>query len=95
MAWIPYVSKIARKKEENGGTKPAKTEKRKKGYAVAGRVSHGARPCQMQVAPHSLFLLLTISRMVWSSRLLLMRDLSRGAVGHGATLEDLAAPVAL
>jgi hypothetical protein len=48
-------------------------EKRKKGYAVAGRVSRGEQPCQMRVAPHSLFLLPTISRTVWSSRLLLMR----------------------
>jgi hypothetical protein len=39
-------------------------EKRKKGYTIAGRVSRGARPCQMRVAPHSLFLLPTISRMV-------------------------------
>jgi hypothetical protein len=33
--------------------------------------------------------------MVWSSRLLLMQDLSRGAAGCGATSDDLAAPVAL
>jgi hypothetical protein len=71
-----------------------KTEKRKKGYAVAGRVSHGAWPCQMRVAPHSLLLLPTISRTVWSSRLLLMRDSSRGTAGRGAAPEDLAAPMA-
>jgi hypothetical protein len=70
-------------------------EKRKKGYVIAGRLSRGAWPCQMRVAPHSLFLLPTISWMVWSSRLLLMRDSSRGAAGPGAALEDLAAPVAL
>jgi hypothetical protein len=79
---------------ENGGTRPAKTEKRKKGCAIAARVSRGARPCQMRVAPHSLLLLPTISRTVWSSRLLLMRDSSRGAAGRGAALEDLAAPMA-
>jgi hypothetical protein len=44
---------------------------------------------------HSLFLLPTISRMVWSSRLLLMRDSSRATAGCDATSEDLAAPVAL
>jgi hypothetical protein len=33
--------------------------------------------------------------MVWGSRLLLMRDSSRGAAGRGAATEDLAAPVAL
>jgi hypothetical protein len=47
------------------------------------------------VVPHSLFLLLTISRTVWSSRLLLMRDSRRGAVGGDAASEDLAAPVVL
>jgi hypothetical protein len=84
--------------QEEGGewrTKPAKTEKRKKGYAVVGRVSRGARPCQMRVAPHSLFLLPTISWTVWSSRLLLMQDSSRGAAVRGAASEDLAALVAL
>jgi hypothetical protein len=80
---------------ENGGTRPAKTEKRKKGWAIAGRVSRSVRPCQMRVAPHSLFLLPTISRTVWSSRLLLMRDSSRGAAGCGAASEVLAAPMAL
>jgi hypothetical protein len=80
---------------KNGGTRPAKSEKRKKGCTVAGRVSRGARPCQMRVAPHSLFLLPTISRTVWSSRLLLMRESSRGTAGCGATSEDLTAPVAL
>jgi hypothetical protein len=50
---------------------------------------------RLRVAPHSLFLLPTISRTVWSSRLLLMRDLSRGAAGCGTASEDLAAPVAL
>jgi hypothetical protein len=64
MAWIPLVSKIARKKGENGGTKPAKIEKRKKGCAIVGRVSRGAQSCQMRVVPHSLFLLPTISRTV-------------------------------
>jgi hypothetical protein len=49
---------------ENGGTRLAKTEKRKKGYAIAGRVSCGVRSCQMRVAPHSQFLLLTISQTV-------------------------------
>jgi hypothetical protein len=72
-----------------------KTEKRKKGYAVGGRVSRGARPCQMRVVPHSLFLLPTISRMVWSSRLLLMRESSRGAAGCGTAAEDLTTPTAL
>jgi hypothetical protein len=86
---------IARRKGENVGTRPAKTEKRKKGCAVTGRVSRGVRPCQMRVAPLSLFLLPAISRMVWSSQLLLMRDSSRGATGCDAALEDLAAPVAL
>jgi hypothetical protein len=33
--------------------------------------------------------------MVWSLRLLLMRDSSRAAAGCGAASEDLAAPVAL
>jgi hypothetical protein len=80
---------------ENGGTRPVKTEKRKKGCTVAGRVSRGMRPCQMRVAPHSQFLLPTISRMVWSSRLLLMRDSSRGAAGCGTASEVLVAPVAL
>jgi hypothetical protein len=79
---------------ENGGRRPAKTEKRKKGCAVAGRVSRGARPCQMRVVPHSFLLLPTISRTVWSSRLLLMRDSSRGAAGRGAAPEDLAASMA-
>jgi hypothetical protein len=37
---------------ENGGTIPAKMEKRKKGCTIAGRVSHGVQPCQMRVAPH-------------------------------------------
>jgi hypothetical protein len=60
-----------------------------------GRVPHGAWPCQMRVAPHSLFLLPTISRTVWSSRLLLIRESSRGAAGCGAASEDLAAPAAL
>jgi hypothetical protein len=55
---------IARKKGENDGSRPAKTEKRKKGYAIGGKVSRGARPCQMRVAPHSLLLLPTISRTV-------------------------------
>jgi hypothetical protein len=58
-------------------------------------VPHGVRPCQMRVAPHSQLLLPTISRTVWSSRLLLMRDSSRGAAGYGAASEDLAATVAL
>jgi hypothetical protein len=49
---------------ENGGTMPAQTKKRKKGCAIAGRVSHGMRPCHMRVAPHSQFLLSTISRTV-------------------------------
>jgi hypothetical protein len=49
----------------------------------------------MRVAPYSLFLLPTISRTVWSSRLLLMRESSRGATDCGAASEDLAAPVAL
>jgi hypothetical protein len=49
----------------------------------------------MRVAPHSLFLLLTISRTVWSSWLLLMRDSSRGATGCGTASEDLTALVAL
>jgi hypothetical protein len=51
-------------KGENGESIPAKIEKRKKGCAIAGRVSRSVRPCQMRVAPHSLFLLLTISRTV-------------------------------
>jgi hypothetical protein len=46
---------------EKGGTIPAKTEKRKKGCTVAGRVSRDIRPCQMRMAPHSLFFLPTIS----------------------------------
>jgi hypothetical protein len=79
---------------ENGGTMPVKTKKRKKGCTVAGRVSRGMRPCQMRVAPHSQLLLPTISRMGWSSRLLLMRDSSRGPAGCGAALEDLVATVA-
>jgi hypothetical protein len=58
-------------------------------------VSRGARPCQMRVAPHSLLLLPTISRTVWSSWLLLIRESSRGAAGRGAATEDLAAPTAL
>jgi hypothetical protein len=58
-------------------------------------VSRGARPCQMRVGPHSLFLLPTISRTVWSSRLLLMRESSKGAAGRGAAAEDLAAQPAL
>jgi hypothetical protein len=33
--------------------------------------------------------------MVWSSWLLLMRDSSRGAAGHGAASVDFATPVAL
>jgi hypothetical protein len=33
--------------------------------------------------------------MVWSSRLFLMRDSSRGATGYGAASEDLAALVPL
>jgi hypothetical protein len=70
-------------------------EKRKKGYVIAGRVSRGIWPCQMRVAPHSLFLLTTISRTVWSLRLLLMRDSSRGATSGDAASEDLAAPVVL
>jgi hypothetical protein len=49
----------------------------------------------MRVVPYSLFLLPTISRTVWSSQLLLMRDLSRGTTGCDATSEDLAALVAL
>jgi hypothetical protein len=48
----------------------------------------------MWVAPHSLFLLPTISQIVWSSRLLLMRESSRGTTNCGAASEDLAAPVA-
>jgi hypothetical protein len=61
-----------------------KKEKRKKGYAIAGRLSRGVRPCQMRVAPHSLFLLPTISRMIWSSWLLLIWDSSRGPMRwHG------------
>jgi hypothetical protein len=80
---------------ENGDTRPVKTEKRKKGCAVAGRASRSVRPCQMRVAPHSLFLLPTILWTVWSSRLLLMRDSSRGTAGCGAASEHLAAPVAL
>jgi hypothetical protein len=70
-------------------------EKRKKGCTVAGRVPHGAWSCQMRVAPHSLFLLPTISQTVWSSRLLLMRESSRGAAGRITSSEDLAAPTAL
>jgi hypothetical protein len=80
---------------ENGGTILVKMEKRKKCCAIAGRVSRGVRPCQMRVAPHLLFLLPTISRTVWSSRLLLTRDASRGAAGGNAASEDLAAPVVL
>jgi hypothetical protein len=80
---------------ENGGTRLAKTEKRMKGCAVVGRVSRGVRPCRTRVAPHSLFVLPTISRTVWSSWSLLMRDSSRGTTGYDAALEDLAAPVAL
>jgi hypothetical protein len=49
----------------------------------------------MRVAPHSLFLLPTISLMVWSSWLLFMRESSRGAAGRGIASEDLAAPTAL
>jgi hypothetical protein len=49
----------------------------------------------MRVAPYSLFLLPTISQMVWSSRLLLMRESSRGAADCGAASEDLAVLVAL
>jgi hypothetical protein len=60
-----------------------------------GRVSHGVQSCQMRVAPHLLFLLPTISRTVWSSRSLLMRELSRGAAGNDAASEDLAALVVL
>jgi hypothetical protein len=33
--------------------------------------------------------------MVWSSRLLLIRELSRGVAGHGIAAEDLTAPTAL
>jgi hypothetical protein len=62
-------------------------EKRKKGCAVAGRVSRGVRPWQMRVVPYSLFLLPTISQMVWSSRSLLTRELSRGAAGGDAASE--------
>jgi hypothetical protein len=58
-------------------------------------VSRGARPCQMRVAPHSLFLLPTISRTVWSSRLILMWESSRGAAGRDTASKDLAAPTAL
>jgi hypothetical protein len=47
----------------------------------------------MRVAPHSLFLLPTISQTVWSLRSLLMREPSRG--GGSAASEDLAAPVVL
>jgi hypothetical protein len=49
----------------------------------------------MWVAPHSLFLLPTISRMVWSSRSLLTRELSKGAAGGAVALEDRPAPVVL
>jgi hypothetical protein len=48
----------------------------------------------MQVAPHSFFLLLTISRLVRSSRLLLMQESSRGTTGCGTASGDLTAPVA-
>jgi hypothetical protein len=58
-------------------------------------VSRGIRPCQMRVAPHSLFLLPTISRTVWSSRSPLTRELSRGAASGAAAPEDRPAPVAL
>jgi hypothetical protein len=47
IAWIPYVSRIATKKGEKGGTIPAKMETRKKGHAVAGMLSCGVRPFQM------------------------------------------------
>jgi hypothetical protein len=49
----------------------------------------------MRVAPHSLFFLPTISRTVWSSWSLLMRELSRGTAGGAATPEDRPAPVVL
>jgi hypothetical protein len=57
-------------------------------------VSRGARPCQMRVAPHLFLLLPTISQTVWSSRLLLMRDSSRGTAGRGTAPKDLTAPMA-
>jgi hypothetical protein len=41
-------------------------------------VSHGIWPCQMRVAPDSLFLLPTISRTVWSSWLLFDAGLEHG-----------------
>jgi hypothetical protein len=49
----------------------------------------------MRVAPYSLFLLPTISRTVWSSRLLLIQELSRGTTGGDTASEDLTAPVVL
>jgi hypothetical protein len=49
----------------------------------------------MRVAPHSLFLLPTISRMVWSSRLPLTRDGSRGAATGATAPEDRPASVDL
>jgi hypothetical protein len=49
----------------------------------------------MLVAPHSLFLLPSISRMVWSSQSLLMRELSRGVTAGDAALEDLPVLVVL
>jgi hypothetical protein len=49
----------------------------------------------MRVAPHSLFLLPTISRTVWSSQSLLMQELSSGTGGGAAAPEDRPAPVVL
>jgi hypothetical protein len=70
-------------------------EKRKKGCAITGIVSHGVWSCQMRVAPHSLFLLPTISRTVWRSRSLFTRELSRGTAGGAAAPEDHPAPMVL
>jgi hypothetical protein len=65
-----------------------KTKKRKKGCTVAGKVSGSIQPCQMRVAPYSLFFLPTISWTVWSSRSPLTRVLSRGFTAGAATPED-------
>jgi hypothetical protein len=47
-------SQMAVKKRENGGTSPAVTQWRMRGYAVAGRSTRCAVAGHILVAPHSL-----------------------------------------
>src|SRR5664279_1917330 len=78
---------MARKKGENGGTRPAKRVWMKKGYSVTARSVGIVEPGRMVVDPHSFVPEATVWRSLSTASLFAMRDFdSAGSVAAAISL---------